>query len=115
RASLAEHQAQVLSNADVMVLRRDVPIEVDYTALGITPDQDEVKRLFEFLEFRTLFDRLQDARGGLGVERVATSSAATEVLHPEGKRLDAASDAVALLTPLQEASVAGAGTGEPGR
>ena len=37
RASLAEHQAQVLQNADVMVLRRDVPIDVDYSALGIAP------------------------------------------------------------------------------
>lgn len=115
KTSLAEHQAQVLSNAEVMVLRRDVPIEVDYAALGITPDQDEVKRLFEFLEFRTLFDRLQDALGGLGVERAATSSAATEVLHPEVKRLEHAAEAVALLGGLQEASVAGAWTGDPGR
>jgi DNA polymerase I len=115
RASLAEHKAQVLSNADVMVLRRDVPIEVDYTDLGINPNQDEVKRLFEFLEFRTLFDRLQDALGGLGVERVAVSNAATEVLHPEVKRLESAADAIVLLQPLLEASVAGAWAGEPGR
>jgi DNA polymerase-1 len=115
KASLAENQAQVLSNADVMVLRRDVPLDVDYDDLGINPDQDEVKRLFEFLEFRTLFDRLQDALGGLGVERVATSSASTEVLHPEVRRLDTAADAIAALTPLQEVSVAGAWVGEPGR
>ena len=47
-----------------MVLRRDAPIDVDLgniAALGVQPpDLGEVKHLFEFLEFRSLFERLAE-------------------------------------------------------
>ena len=48
------------------MLRRDAPIDLDLTniaALGVKPDLAEVKRLFEFLEFRSLFDRLAEVLG----------------------------------------------------
>jgi DNA polymerase I len=63
RESLAAHETRVRKNAEVMVLRRDAPFEVglgEIVALGIHPDLGEVKRLFEFLEFRSLFDRLAE-------------------------------------------------------
>ncbi len=63
RESLAAHETRVRKNADVMVLRRDAPFEVglgDIAELGVHPDLGEVKRLFEFLEFRSLFDRLAE-------------------------------------------------------
>ncbi len=64
RQNLAEHEAQVRSNAEVMVLRRDVELDVAIDELQMgSPDPDEVKRLFEFLEFRTLWDRLVEALG----------------------------------------------------
>ncbi len=44
-----------------MVLRRDAPIEVDLDSLSWGPsDTGELKRLFDFLEFRTLFERLEE-------------------------------------------------------
>ena len=63
RASLAEHEERVRENARVMVLLRDVPIEVDLDAAVLEPKMAEVKRLFEFLEFRSLLDRLNEALG----------------------------------------------------
>ena len=59
RASLAEHEERVRENAQVMLLQRDVPVEVDLDDAVLAPKMAEVKRLFEFLEFRSLLDRLQ--------------------------------------------------------
>ena len=67
RASLAEHEERVRENARVMVLLRDVPIEVDLDAAVLEPKMAEVKRLFEFLEFRSLLDRLNEALGAKAV------------------------------------------------
>ena len=72
RASLAEHEERVRENARVMVLLRDVPIEVDLDAAVLEPKMAEVKRLFEFLEFRSLLDRLNEA---LGAKAVGVASA----------------------------------------
>ena len=50
-------------NTIVMELQRDVPLEVAPSDLvGIEPyDGDEVKKLFDFLEFRNLYERLSEA------------------------------------------------------
>ena len=59
-ANLAEHGERVTRNAAMMVLRRDVPVEVDFTALAPRPDMPATTRLFGFLEFKTMGKRLQD-------------------------------------------------------
>jgi DNA polymerase I len=62
RANLLDSEAQVRANAQVMVLVRDVPLEVELDDLRSEPfDRDEVRKLFDFLEFRTLHDRLAEA------------------------------------------------------
>ena len=71
RASLAEHEAQVPQNPDADGRCAATCRSTSTSARSaIDPNQDEVKRLFEFLEFRTLFDRLQRgarrARRGAG-------------------------------------------------
>ena len=64
RESLAANEARVRKNAEVMVLRRDAPFDLDLSDLDAyavrPPDLGEVKRLFEFLEFRSLFERLAE-------------------------------------------------------
>jgi DNA polymerase I len=68
RENLAAHEEIVRENAVVMELIRDVDLSVelpgglDATSMGEI-DVDELKRLFEFLEFHSLFDRLTDALG----------------------------------------------------
>jgi len=64
RENLGAHEANVRQNAEVMVLVRDVPLDTSIADLAFDPsaiDVAEVRRLFEFLEFNTLFDRLAAA------------------------------------------------------
>ncbi len=64
RENLAAHEANVRQNVEMMVLVRDVPLDIGISDIAFDPsaiDVAEVRRLFEFLEFNTLFDRLADA------------------------------------------------------
>jgi len=85
RQNLADNEAQVRSNAELMVLLRDVEIDVDIDDLKMgEPDVDEVKRLFEFLEFRSLWDRLIEALGSdLGSLGAETAVLEAEVVEPD--------------------------------
>ncbi len=79
RASLAEHEEPVRKNHELMVLRRDTPIELP-ASLVMQPDMAEVQKLFDFLEFRTFAERLADA---LGPAAVVLSSDEREQLVAE--------------------------------
>ncbi len=119
RENLAAHEANVRQNVEVMVLVRDVPLDqgvadLSWSAEGL--DIPEVRRLFEFLEFNTLFDRLAEA---IGTDWGPASSEA-EVLEAE---VDVAADASAaaaairalLLAGTDPLAVAPAWTGVEGR
>ena len=60
KAGLLEHGERVRRNARMMVLRRDVPVDVDLDALAPSPDLAAASRLFDFLEFKTMSKRLAD-------------------------------------------------------
>ena len=60
RANLLEHGTRVLRNAEMMLLRRDVPISCDFDSWKPHPDLAAVKRQFEFLEFSTMLKRFSD-------------------------------------------------------
>ena len=83
RQNLAVAEDQVRMNVLVMELLRDVPIEFDVDQLLTREpwDPDEVKRLFDFLEFRSLLDRLFEAFDSVGV--AADPAPAGEVLEAE--------------------------------
>ena len=67
RQNLADHEEQVRSNARATPLVRDVPVECDVADLRMGGwNADEVRKLFNFLEFRTLWDRLVEAVGAEG-------------------------------------------------
>jgi DNA polymerase-1 len=63
RENLAANEDQVRINTVVMDLIRDVELEASASEfMGIEPyDVEEVKKLFDFLEFRTFLDRLEEA------------------------------------------------------
>ncbi|MGI9599054.1 MAG: DNA polymerase I [Acidimicrobiales bacterium] len=63
RQNLAENEDQVRLNTVVMELMRDVELDVKASDfLGIEPyDVEEVKKLFDFLEFKTFLTRLEEA------------------------------------------------------
>jgi DNA polymerase I len=113
RASLAEHEERVRKNHELMVLRRDAPIDdVDFDDLAVTPDVDKVHRLFDFLEFRTLADRLADA---IGSSMGPTDTTPRDELVPEITPIESAAAAASLLAGLDVLDLAGSWTGEPGR
>src|SRR3954469_5973044 len=102
RANLAEHEPQVRSNSEVMVLLRDVPLEIAPDGLRLEPfDQEEVRKLFDFLEFRTLQERLVEAFGDV---KGGPALSATSVLEAEVTTIEAPADAVKLLTGLRKGS-----------
>jgi DNA polymerase-1 len=118
RASLAEHEAQVHQNAEVMKLICDAPVEVTVDELDRRPaDVDEVRRLFDFLEFHSLADRLTEALG----EDLGLGGAPAEVLEAEVSALATPPDAVAALDGARASgdgaplSVAAAWSGSEGR
>ena len=93
RESLVAHEVQVRRNATATPLVRDVPLDVDLATLRMGQwDPDEVRNLFRFLEFNTLYPRFVEATGAaapvaiaaetldVAVRRVTTAAEAAEVL-----------------------------------
>ncbi len=117
KSSLIENEAIVRKNFELMVLRRDAPIEFDIDELVLHPDLAEVKKLFDFLEFRTLFDRLlavlQPAGGGATAFEGAVSSG--NVIDAEVARCEKPADSVAALSGLSVLDLAGSWAGDAGR
>ena len=97
KQNLAENEAQVRLNLELMDLIRDAPIDTPFDQLHPgEPDHDEIKRLFDFLEFRTLHERLAEAIGG--VDGAAPSS--REVLEVEVSSPDSPSASAAALAAI---------------
>ena len=98
RENLAANEAQVRSNLEMMELVRDVelPFSLDELVQGEI-DTEEVKKLFDFLEFRSLWDRLAPVLG-------AAASAPAEVLEAETTLFTTPADAVAALHEAAAAS-----------
>ncbi len=112
RASLAEHEERVRGNQTLMVLRRDAPIDVDLTTLTIDPDVEVARKLFDFLEFRALTDRLFEAIGTPGAQQQSSES---QVLEAEITDLADVASAVRVISALPVLDVVAAWSGEPGR
>ena len=83
RENLAANEDQVRLNVVIMDLVRDVPLEVGPSDLAELPpfDADAVRKLFDFLEFRTMLGRFHEAFGATGEEE--TAPVELEVLAPE--------------------------------
>ncbi|MFP3906068.1 MAG: DNA polymerase I [Acidimicrobiales bacterium] len=117
RENLAAYEAQARRNAEVMVLRRDVEVDVEPAPLSADRiDPEAVRSLFDFLEFHSLADRLAEAMGG----EVATSpGGGDEVLEAEVTTVEEPAGAAEVIFGLASGSeplaLAGAWDGVPGR
>ncbi len=110
RENLAAAEAQVRTNAEVMLLVRDVPLDagLDELALGEV-DAEAVRKLFDFLEFRTLHRRLAEVLGDtLGVDGSAEAQASTKTLEPQVTVLATAAQAVEALRAAATPEATGA-------
>jgi DNA polymerase-1 len=80
RQSLADSESQVRANASVTPLVRDVDVDIDPEAAAVGGwDLDELRRLFDFLEFRTLWDRFVEATGDRAGQTTAPPTPAGSV------------------------------------
>jgi DNA polymerase-1 len=119
RQNLADGEAQVRANAAVTPLVRDVPVHIDpeEAALGGW-DLPELRRLFDFLEFRTLWDRFIEATGG-GEGADATAAPDTAAMAVTVERLAGPEAAVERagrwLADGAELAVSAAWSGREGR
>jgi len=116
-ANLAEHEARARANHALMLLRHDAPLEtldppLDLDHVAVTPKPDELQRLFDFLEFRTLADRLAEA---LGPNAGVRTSAPRDELVAEVTELADPAAASAAITAASPLDLAGAWSGTPGR
>ncbi len=114
RQSLIDNEARARNNSALMLLRRDAPIEVEveFVTSTIDPDHAEVRRLFDFLEFSSLYTRLVEALGTLGA---APATVVGEVLHPEVSVATSTDETVTLIGGLAQLDLGASWSGEPGR
>src|SRR5438105_2795763 len=97
RENLKAHEVQVRQNAQATPLVRDVPLDVSLDDLRMGQwDAEEVRNLFTFLEFRTLWERLIEAVGGVPVAETEPA----ETLDLDLSRLATVEDASAALQRL---------------
>ena len=113
RENLSANEARARKNLELMVLRHDAPLDgVDFDDLAITPKPEEQRRLFDFLEFRTLGDRLAEALGpGAGI----VSGAPRDELVAEVTTLDDPDEIARQIGALDVLDIAAVWEGEPGR
>ncbi len=115
RASLIDHEQRARKNLDLMLLHHDAPIDVDPADLAVTPNADELKRLFDFLEFRTLAIRLDEALSAMGASVDLGPVEERAELVAEVTTASSAAQAAAAITAAVTLDVAATWLGEPGR
>ena len=110
RENLAAAEEHVRTNAEVMLLVRDVPLTagLDDLALGDI-DPQAVRKLFDFLEFRSLHRRLAEVLGdALGADATEDPETSAKTLKPEVSVLATAPQAVEALRAAAIPEAAGA-------
>ncbi|MGA7758519.1 MAG: DNA polymerase I [Ilumatobacteraceae bacterium] len=115
RSNLAEHEERARRNLDLMLLRHDAPIEFEIDALEVTPNAEELKRLFDFLEFRTLAGRLDEALSAMGTSVDLGPVEERVEIVAEVTTAASAADAASTISSLPTLDVAATWVGEPGR
>ena len=115
RSNLAEHEERARKNLDLMLLRHDAPIEFEIDALDVTPNAEELKRLFDFLEFRTLAGRLDEALSAMGTSVDLGPVEERAEIVAEVTTAASAADAARAISTLPTLDVAATWAGEPGR
>ena len=119
RENLAAAEANSRQNAEVMLLLRDVELDIELDELKMGErDEAELTRLMDFLEFRgTLVADLTEALAAVGAGAAPTEPETREPLEPFVAAWETAAEAIAGLRSLAqgEGNLAVAGAWEGGR
>ncbi len=137
KQGLIESRERVLRNAQLMVLRRDAPVTIDILQSAPRPRMDELKTMFENLEFKSMFARAKTVFGagssadavhsvagrgsaplGNTVEMSDGSSDASSQIDVSVETANSSQDAIAALDQISKLKNVDIGIGwaaEPGR
>jgi len=130
KEGLLESRERVLRNAQLMVLRRDAPVTIDITQTTPRPRMDELKTMFETLEFKSMFARAKTVFGDnqSGAQVVTAGSGAVsssidtavngDCISAKVERCDNVQSAIAAFAKIANLKTADIGigwVGEPGR
>ncbi|MGA9276358.1 DNA polymerase I [Ilumatobacter sp.] len=117
RENLTEHEERARKNLELMLLRHDAPMDsVDFDDLVPKPNGAEMKRLFDFLEFRALSGRITAAINGMGASVDLGPQDEQQELVAEVTEIETSSAAAAaVISSVPALDVAATWVGEPGR
>ena len=116
KQNLVENEARARKNLELMQLHHDAPVDsVDFDSLVPTPDGPEMKRLFDFLEFRALTGRITAAINGMGASVDLGPTEEQQELVAEVTEMETAADAAAAIKGVAALDVAATWMGDPGR
>jgi DNA polymerase-1 len=116
KQNLTENEERARKNLDLMLLRHDAPVDtVDFDDLVPKPNGEEMKRLFEFLEFRALSGRITGAINGMGASVDLGPEVEHQELVAEVTEIEAVADAAAAIKGVAALDLAATWTGDPGR
>ena len=127
KQGLLESRERVLRNAQLMVLRRDAPVNIDITQTAPLPRMGELKTMFEMLEFKSMFVRAKSVFGDApsAESKSDRESIGERVDESEGvciaakiERCDSvrsATEAFAKIAKLESVDIGIGWLGEPGR
>ena len=133
KQGLLESRERVLRNAQLMVLRRDAPVTIDITQTAPRPRMDELKTMFETLEFKSMFARAKAVFGDShasaksvsagpasenNVADTADAPDSGDCIAAKVERCDnaqSAKTALAKIAKLESADIGIGWVGEPGR
>ncbi|MFK8023456.1 MAG: DNA polymerase I [Ilumatobacter sp.] len=116
KSNLIEHEERARKNLDLMILRHDAPVStVDFDDLSPKPNADEMKRLFDFLEFRALSGRITAAINKMGAGVDLGPQTEQQELVAEVTVMDTPGDAAAAIAGVDALDLSATWTGDPGR
>jgi DNA polymerase-1 len=116
RSNLAEHEARARKNLELMQLRHDAPLDdLVIDDLGVTPNPDELRRLFDFLEFRTLAGRLDEALSAMGTSVDLGPVEERAEIVAEVTTAGSPAEAAVAIESAEALDVAATWVGDPGR
>ncbi|MCH7580479.1 MAG: DNA polymerase I [Chloroflexi bacterium] len=101
RENLREHEADARHSKDMVMIRRDVPVELDLEGTVVQDyDRERLEKLFVELEFKSLIPRLPEQAGDNGKAAVKEAAPAVDT---EYQTVYSANDLSALAKQLKSA------------
>ena len=90
RQSLHENRDRVIRNAELMVLRRDAPVDIELSETAPRPNLKQIQQMFETLEFKNMFAKAKSIFADFAVDNSesVTIDSQTDSTSVESASLD---------------------------